>query len=862
MPAPDTLRFTPRAPRQRSEAPHTAALAYVDIPLPDPELAVSVVDIAAGTVENARGRAVDIVYETETGNVTVMRDGNAAQSFVERGTETVLGVLEGLRWDMPCTGAGVGMSCASTDPPVVTALIAGPVGEVYDVTLRFRGVIETRDYPAMKTFDGNYWSQGPDPESVSNPENIYRLDISDPPQVFYLNTATSAHPPLGTVFAIDYTKTVTMNANAIISMTAKGVDGQELFNNSVQVAGLTYQQGQFIQMNVVSVTASSGIPAPVPPVVQQAVASPIRVLRVEENAAGGWSPVVSRGTFYRVWRMDASEGNGSWLRAAGFKEGQYLLLTYSTELDWRNQSGSDLWTGTGTSGGGATWKSQTPAPLIASSRTVSLFPTGLPSAAPRLLALGGLKTDNGLELLAETPRFVGGVLQPCGQEGPNAKTHQTWVECFPATGQTIINGRTRTDRPLGAGLVPDWELQTPSAASLLLSLGLSADAASVVFRFSGAVYVETEGFYAFNAVYEGKLRLFQWSLPVIDQWYGQTRPSMAVATYSPYLHVGWHDYSVEWAPDAAGDTLALGHTGNVWWGSSLTSRSQVQGVNTQTGEITLSQSYVAGGSSNTSPSLIASYAMENSGLTFRGYADDASTYQSLDLNPTPGRISGSLPSKDWALHSSCWLYAIPSMACALTNSGGTPYHTGQRNWKSCTSYGLRGTLRWGRVSNQDALKPGVSGQSPLSASSSFNGAILGQSIYSSSSQSTGLSPEHDPRGSYSSASIFAHLNVVAGTPSLDAIRIYDIRSRGGGLSHETSPQSLPTGGPRERTETNWDLSPWDGYDGPVSGAALYEIPQEVLDGSSGNPVFTVEEVEALVQSTVPAGIRAVIVYTQ
>lgn len=862
MPPPDLLRFTPRAPRQRSEAPHTAVLAYVDIPLPDPELAVSVVDVAAGTVENARSRAVSIVYEAETESVTVTREGDTAHSFTEIGTRSVVGVLNGLRWDMPCTLSIDGNVCKSIDPPVIKTLIAGPIGETYEVTLRFRGVIETRDYPGVQTFDGNYWSEGLDAESPANPDNIYRLDISDPPQVFYLNTSSVSHPQNTSVYAVDYTKTVTMNANSFISMTAKGVDGIESTNLSVQVPGLSYQDGQFLQMNVVSVSSNTGALAIPPPLKQQALVSPIRVLRVEEDPAGGWSPVLTRGLFYRMWRMDASEGANSWLRTAGFFEGQYLLLTYSTELDWSNQNGSALWTGSGASGGGGRWCPQTPASLTLSSRTVSLFPSGLPSSVPRLLALGGLKTDNGTELLAETPRFSNGTLQPCGKESVNNQTYSTWVECFPMAGQSDLSGRTRGDRPLGEGLIPDWELETPSAASLLAALRVSASANSVVFRFSGAVYVETEGFYTFSASHAGKLRLFHWALPVIDQWYGPTRTSTVTDVYSPYLHKGWHDYTAEWAPDSPGDTFALGHSGDVWWGSAPTTRSQVRSIDAQTGTLTLLQGYIAGGNSNSSPSLSASYAFESAGLSFRGYIDDSSTYQGLDLNPARGRFSGGVPSKDWALHSSCWLYAVPSLACALTDQNGVPYNTGHRDWKSCVNHGVRGTIRWGRVSNREALNPGVSGQSSFAASSRLEDAILGQSVYSSSPQSTGLSPEHDPRGAYSSASVFAHLNVVAGTPDLNTVRVFDVRTRGGGLSHETSPQALPTGGPRERTETNWDLSPWDGYDGPVSGVALYEIPQEVLDGSGGGPIFTVEEVEALIHSTAPAGIRAVIIYTE
>jgi hypothetical protein len=868
MTTPDILRFTQRAPRQRSEAPRDAALAYVEIPLPNPDTAVSIVDVAVGTLEDARPRAVEIVYESENANVSVRRNADSSQALLLTGaTPSPIGVLNGLRWDMPCDSGG---HCV--DPPVVTAGIAGPTGDSYQVTLRFRGVIETRDYPGSYYNDGNYWSEGVDPEDPSVGLNIYRLDISDPPQVYYLNTSMPSHIEGGTVYAVDYTKTVTMNANSAISMTAKGEDGLEGADDSVQIPGLTYAHGQFLQMNVLSVVSANGVPLPVSPdISQEAVCSPIRAVKVEEDPAGCWTPVVSRGTFYRVWRMNASEGNGSWLRDAGYMEGQYLLLTYTTELDWRRQSGAGLWTGTGGAGGGGLWKPTRPAPLSSSSRAVSLVPTGGPGAvsSPRLLALGGLRTSNGVELLTEAGRFNSGTLLPAGQDSVNNVTAHIWVECFPATTQTVTGGRARGTQPLGQGIINDWDSQTHSVSALLSYLNVSADPSSVVFRFSGAVYVQTEGFYDLTVAHGGKMRLFHWGLPVVDKWYGQALTSSRTDNYAPYLHTGWHDYVIEWAPDTTGDSIHLTHTGSLWWCSGLTGRSQVQTINTQTGTLTLKQSYVAGGDTSAVPVLTASYALEGAGLPVRGYANDAGGYVSLDLNPSAGRVcsmddgSSSPPeiaTKDWALHSSCWLYAIPSMACALTDQNGVPYSQGYRDWLSCVSHGLTGTIRWGRVSNQDALQSGVSTDSPLGASSSFGGAILGQSVYSSSTQSTGVSDEYDPRGDYASAVVFAHLNVVSGTPSLESLRIYDVRSRGGGLSHETSPQALPTGGPQERTETNWDLSPWDGYDGPVSGTAVYEIPQSVLDGTDGGPIFTAEEVEALVRSTVPLGISPIVTY--
>ena len=873
--AQDILKFTRRAPRQRSESPSNAALAYVEIPKPDPELAVSIIDVAAGTPENAHQRAVEILYEGQVETVTVRRDKDPTQAFtITGGYVSPIRALSGLRWDMQCTSpSSNGVTCSCIDPPVISIPIPGTAGDSYEVTVRFRGIVETRAYPGSFYNDGSLWSAGIDPENPADSYNIYRLDISDPPQVFYLNTVQGNYSSNSMV--IDYTKTIKVNANAVIKMTARGMDGGELITRGRSVPGVdpAINEGQFIQMDVVSVTSSTNIVIlNDTPIHQEVVVCPIQAVRVEESAAGSWTPVVSRGIFYRVWRMNASEGASSWLRLAGFQDGQYLLLAYTTELDWKNQCGSNQWTGTGTTGGGGTWETQRPVSLASSTRTLLLTPSGIPSSisSPRLLAVGGLKTSTGLELLAEASQFIGGQIQPPGRQNPLNQVGHVWVECFPATGQTLSDGRTRADRPLGQELVADWSTQTYSASRLLTDLSVTVDPSAVVFRFSGAFYVETEGFYTVTTLHGGKLRLFHWGLPVVDQWYGQPRVASRTDLYSSYLHVGWHDYIVEWAPDLGTDTINLTHTGNIWWSSGPTTNSQVQAIDTEKATVTLKQGYVSGGDSGYSPTLICAYAAESSGLSVKGYVNDSHGYVGLDLNPAYGRFCSrdtgtssptEIRTQDWALHSSCWLYAIPSMACALTNVSGAPITNGYRDWLSCVSHGVKGTIRWGRVSNQDTLQPGISGQSPLAASSSFGGAILGQSVYSSSVSSTGILPEYDPRTLYDSGVVFAHLNVVGGTPSLDSVKIYDVRSRGGGLSHETSPSLLPTGGPKERTETNWDLSPWDGYDGPVTGTALYEVPQSVLTGEEGNPIFTAEEVEAMIWSTVPAGIKPIIIYT-
>jgi len=99
-----------------------------------------------------------------------------------------------------------------------TATAGGSSGTIYDVVLRFRGVIEQRTYEGG-TQEGSWYVGGSAP-SMSDTYNIYSLNISSPPQQYYLNAGTSG---LTYCSGVDYTES----------------DAYD---------------GQFLQMDVISVT--------------------------------------------------------------------------------------------------------------------------------------------------------------------------------------------------------------------------------------------------------------------------------------------------------------------------------------------------------------------------------------------------------------------------------------------------------------------------------------------------------------------------------------------------------------------------------------------------------------------------------
>jgi len=170
----------------------------------------------------------------------------------------VAAALRGLRWEMPCKPGHAGTFCAAAvDKPVVTASLAGDPARQYDVTLRFRGVVEWESYAGGRAEGPWYIGGHPDNGAF----NIYQLAISQPAQVFYLN-APGANDQLAPVRSIDYQKTIRVQGGATVTLSADAQDGSLVANTDDKGKPLVIPDvppapapfdGQFIQMDVVSV---------------------------------------------------------------------------------------------------------------------------------------------------------------------------------------------------------------------------------------------------------------------------------------------------------------------------------------------------------------------------------------------------------------------------------------------------------------------------------------------------------------------------------------------------------------------------------------------------------------------------------
>jgi hypothetical protein len=140
------------------------------------------------------------------------------------------------------------------------------MGSIYNVTLRFRGVVEQKTYSGVVAgvtatgTNGSSFVVGGMP--AADGYNVYMLAISSPKQVAYLNAGSSN---VNQCWAIDYTVTLPMLSGATIVMTADTIDQYEVFNqdangNPIVVPNIPPApnsfDGQFVQMDVVQVIAA------------------------------------------------------------------------------------------------------------------------------------------------------------------------------------------------------------------------------------------------------------------------------------------------------------------------------------------------------------------------------------------------------------------------------------------------------------------------------------------------------------------------------------------------------------------------------------------------------------------------------
>ena len=175
--------------------------------------------------------------------------------------------LHGYRFEFPCKGKmpdkpKKGAGCASalvkgdpnkTDNFKTTRKFGGDKGKSYDVTLRFRGVVEPMMYKDGKK-DGEYFYIGGG--SNNKTYNIYKIEVSSPKSHYFLNRQDRVGHK---IFTIDYTRTIRIDGDAVLTLSGDGQNGKLISNfkklTIPEISPKPYH-GQFIQIDVVKVAAA------------------------------------------------------------------------------------------------------------------------------------------------------------------------------------------------------------------------------------------------------------------------------------------------------------------------------------------------------------------------------------------------------------------------------------------------------------------------------------------------------------------------------------------------------------------------------------------------------------------------------
>ena len=180
----------------------------------------------------------------------------------------ILAQMQELLWTIPCLPHVDPTNCPCANPADQVTTLTGDSGELYDVTLLFRGVvelfIETVDGTIFPVTDG-LMTLGGTPKHDGH--NIYSLIISNPAATYYLNRWDQVlHPNpsyYAPVYAVRYTATIQIAGGATVTLRADASDGAQVPNQfNIQVPlvsgdpaiGVTQPyDGQFLQMDAISI---------------------------------------------------------------------------------------------------------------------------------------------------------------------------------------------------------------------------------------------------------------------------------------------------------------------------------------------------------------------------------------------------------------------------------------------------------------------------------------------------------------------------------------------------------------------------------------------------------------------------------
>lgn len=210
------------------------------------------------------GRTELVSYVAIDAGVVERCTGGFAE--VDGGCVEIAASLDGLRWELPCLTVDPDfpqLICLTGPDVTQTRKLLGVPGRLYDVRVRVRGVVETRGYLGGVTV-APFVTRGAEANpSTSDAWNVYRLEVSFPPEHWYLNVGSSGEY---VCHSVDSTFTVQVRAGATVVLFASSVDGRRSQIRNRDDGGVPIVvpdiapapavfDGQFLQLDVLSVSA-------------------------------------------------------------------------------------------------------------------------------------------------------------------------------------------------------------------------------------------------------------------------------------------------------------------------------------------------------------------------------------------------------------------------------------------------------------------------------------------------------------------------------------------------------------------------------------------------------------------------------
>lgn len=271
------------------------------------------------------------------------------------------------------------------------------------------------------------------------------------------------------------------------------------------------------------------------------------------------------------------------------------------------------------------------------------------------------------------------------------------------------------------------------------------------------------------------------------------------------------------------------------------------------GQLTLNRSMSA------ADEVIVSYRYREYQAVYEGYVGDDGLFHDLDLNPSPGHFYDGGRATAELLNIPVYLYLLPTAAYKVTDSGGN--FTQERRIYTAERFS-RNLLRWERttapVSNTDPVVT-----NPCLQRSTVGSCYFGSARFVDDGTVEGLattSATGATLANFPSALVLAKLYVTSNA-QIDNVKVIDTRTRGGGLPEavDVNDVTLP-GATRQEISTYLDVAGWDGQPVPLAAVVIVEIPQGVLTGANGYTQFSQDEIEAVVNSHIASGVKAIIRY--